>query len=108
MHSCGIDKNDLFFAGSLTKLFEKRASENKGVVLVDHTQMEPTSDFKRSKILEIIDHHPLSPGYERPESCNFFLVERVGSCSSLVADELVKRLPRELIPTDLCQLLYGL
>uniref|UniRef100_A0A0X3NMX6 Protein prune homolog n=2 Tax=Schistocephalus solidus TaxID=70667 RepID=A0A0X3NMX6_SCHSO len=107
LNSCRIPPKSLFYHGSVEKLLQETAKQNVDLILVDHHEQAATTIFKDLKITDIIDHHPLSPDYVRPQTCNFFRVERVGSCASLVTDELTKRLPRDQIPLELCQLLYG-
>ncbi|KAL5110569.1 Exopolyphosphatase PRUNE1 [Taenia crassiceps] len=107
LRSCQIDKKDLFYAGSLDWLLNPECANELSVILVDHFQNEPSNAFNFCPVAEIIDHHPILPGYRKPETCEFFLIEKVGSCSSLLAHELFNRLPQALTPPELCRLLYG-
>ncbi|KAL5965531.1 Exopolyphosphatase PRUNE1 [Taenia solium] len=107
LRRCRIDKKDLFYAGSLDWLLNPKSAEELSVILVDHFQKESSNTFNFCPVFEIIDHHPLLPSYRKPETCKFFLVERAGSCSSLLAHELFNRLPQALTPPELCRLLYG-
>lgn len=108
LESCDINKNDLFYAGSLNKLLANKKGAEISLILVDHVEVSSRSNLRPFQVLEIIDHHPLSPGFVRPDTCQHFCVDRVGSCASLITHEMVKRLPRDLIPLQLCGLLYGL
>ncbi|KAH9283304.1 Exopolyphosphatase [Echinococcus granulosus] len=107
LRNCQIDKKDLFFTGSLDWLLTPEYANKLSVILVDHFQKESGNAFKFCPVVEIIDHHPLLSSYRKPDTCKYFLVEKVGSCSSLLVHELFNRLPRVLTPLELCQLLYG-
>ncbi|VDM30601.1 unnamed protein product [Hydatigera taeniaeformis] len=107
LRNCQIDKKDLFYAGSLNWLLGPEYAKELSLILVDHFQKEPSNAFVFCPVSEIIDHHPLLPDYRKPGTCQFFLVEKVGSCSSLLVHELFNRISPALIPPELCRLLYG-
>ena len=62
---------------------------NAEIMLVDHHKLIPKYSSLQSKIIEIIDHRQIDPSANFPDGCKT-TIELVGSCSSLVADKLIK------------------
>ncbi|XP_021921029.1 exopolyphosphatase PRUNE1 isoform X2 [Zootermopsis nevadensis] len=74
------------------------------VALVDHHVLSPETEFLRMSVTEIIDHHPQDPAWLWPEQK--VILVKVGSCSTLVANEVVQRCP-QLLSCQIAMLLYG-
>jgi inorganic pyrophosphatase/exopolyphosphatase len=87
-----VDLKQLHMAGKLQ------------LTLVDHHVLSPENGFLRTSVVEIIDHHPQDPAWLWSQQ-NVTLTT-VGSCCTLVANEVVRRCP-QLISHQVAALLYG-
>jgi inorganic pyrophosphatase/exopolyphosphatase len=74
------------------------------VTLVDHHVLSPDTEFLRTSVVEIVDHHPQNPAWLWPEQKVTLMI--VGSCSTLVANAMVQRCSH-LICSQVAMLLYG-
>jgi inorganic pyrophosphatase/exopolyphosphatase len=74
------------------------------VTLVDHHVLSPETEFLRLSVVEVIDHHPQDPAWLWPKEK--LSLTKVGSCCTLVANEVVQRCPG-LISSPVAMLLYG-
>ncbi|KAM7537273.1 hypothetical protein Aperf_G00000062940 [Anoplocephala perfoliata] len=83
------------------------SSKEIELILVDHLQVEQSNLFRDCPVLEIVDHRPLPNDFKQPDSCTYFNVHVVGSCSTLITELLFEGLHLSEIPKDLCHLLYG-
>ncbi|VDO10269.1 unnamed protein product [Rodentolepis nana] len=107
LEAVGLSIGDLITAGELDWLDKKENAKMIQVILVDHLQIEQSNFFKDYPVIEIIDHRPFPKDYKQPNSCDFFNVHIVGSCSTLITELLFDNLDPNEIPKDLCHLLYG-
>jgi inorganic pyrophosphatase/exopolyphosphatase len=74
------------------------------LTLVDHHVLSPETEFLRTSVVEIIDHHPQDLAWLWPEQK--VTLTKVGSCSTLVANKVVQRCP-QLLSCQVAMLLYG-
>lgn len=58
------------------------------VTLVDHHVLAPKDDFLKTNIVRIFDHRPLDKDFKKNEKLQQFVLQEVGSCSSLIAQEI--------------------
>ncbi|GAA5825390.1 hypothetical protein JCM11251_006962 [Rhodosporidiobolus azoricus] len=89
MSSAGSGHDDLLTIDELPIKPIDLGHRIKGIALVDHNV--PRSDWNGAEIVAIIDHHEdrgLANGTANPR-----ILERTGSCSSLVAKYLLENLP---------------
>jgi len=88
----GVDLKQLQMAGKLQ------------LTLVDHHALSPANEFLRTSVVEIIDHHPQDPAWLWSQQK--VTLTTVGSCCTLVANEVIRRCP-QLINRQVAALLYG-
>jgi len=74
------------------------------LTLVDHHVLSPENEFLRTSVVEIIDHHPQDPAWLWSQQK--VALTTVGSCCTLVANEVIQRCP-QLISCQVAALLYG-
>jgi inorganic pyrophosphatase/exopolyphosphatase len=74
------------------------------VTLLDHHVLSPVTEFLHLSVVEVIDHHPQDPAWLWPKQK--VTLKKVGSCCTLVANEVVQRCPW-LISPQVAMLLYG-
>lgn len=74
------------------------------LTLVDHHVLSPETEFLHLSVVEVIDHHPQDPAWLWPKQK--VTLNKVGSCCTLVANEVVQRCPG-LISIQVAMLLYG-
>jgi inorganic pyrophosphatase/exopolyphosphatase len=74
------------------------------LTLVDHHVLSPANEFLRTSVVEIIDHHPQDPAWLWSQQK--VTLTTVGSCCTLVANEVIRRCP-QLINHQIAALLYG-
>jgi hypothetical protein len=74
------------------------------LTLVDHHVLSPENKFLRTSVVEIIDHHPQDPAWLWSQQK--VTLTTVGSCCTLVANEVIQRCP-QLISRQIATLLYG-
>jgi hypothetical protein len=74
------------------------------LTLVDHHVLSPENEFLRTSVVEIIDHRPQDPAWLWSQQK--VALTTVGSCCTLVANEVIQRCPR-LISRQIAALLYG-
>lgn len=74
------------------------------LTLVDHHVLSPENEFLRMSVVEIIDHHPQDPAWLWSQQK--VTLTAVGSCCTLVANEVIHRCP-QLISRQVAALLYG-
>jgi inorganic pyrophosphatase/exopolyphosphatase len=74
------------------------------LTLVDHHVLSPENEFLSASVVEIVDHHPQDPSWLWPQKK--VVLTTVGSCCTLVANEVIKRCP-QLISPQVAMLLYG-
>lgn len=58
------------------------------VTLVDHHVLAPKDDFLKTNIVSIFDHRPLDKDFKKNEKLQQFVLQEVGSCSSLISQEI--------------------
>jgi nanoRNase/pAp phosphatase (c-di-AMP/oligoRNAs hydrolase) len=85
-------------------LKQLQVADKLELTLVDHHVLSPETEFLRMSVVEIIDHHPQDPAWQWPEQK--VTLTNVGSCSTLVANEVVLRCP-QLLNHEVALLLYG-
>ncbi|KAG8198142.1 hypothetical protein JTE90_006894 [Oedothorax gibbosus] len=75
-----------------------------GIVLVDHNALSVEQSYLESRVLEIVDHHSI----DNPEGIKKLKtkIEPVGSCSTLIAEEILTNHPSIMDP-QIAMLLYG-
>ena len=98
----GIEVENLFFLDDIQPL-DRLISRVKGFALVDHNK--PSNVFLKyeEKIKFIMDHHEDLMLY--PYALG--RIEPVGSCATLVGEELINKKPAKKIPQSLAALLLG-
>jgi inorganic pyrophosphatase/exopolyphosphatase len=77
---------------------------NLQLTLVDHHVLSPETEFLRTSVVEIIDHRPQDPAWLW--TTQKVTMAEVGSCCTLVANEVVQRCP-QLLGSQVAMLLYG-
>ena len=65
------------------------------VVLVDHNYPSEECMWLVSNVVKVIDHHEKLPHEIPMDKCNDWLIEKVGSCSSLVVEEMLRMPTRQ-------------
>ncbi|VEL22571.1 unnamed protein product [Protopolystoma xenopodis] len=103
---CRLDWTSLIYLDDIPFIEDEIARTNVQICLVDHNVLTGSLTRFSPCVIEIIDHHRLSVPEEEMNRFNLLLVKPVGSCSSLVADILMKDSIR--IPYLFMKLLYGL
>lgn len=74
------------------------------LTLVDHHVLSPAHEFLRTSVVEIIDHRPQDPAWLWSQQK--VTLKTVGSCCTLVANEVIRRCP-QLVDRQIAALLYG-
>lgn len=79
-------------------------NENMGVVLVDHNTLSPEQSYLEPRITQVIDHHAV----ENSEKLSKYKakIEMVGSCCTLVAEEIFQT-DEKIMDPQIAMLLYG-
>lgn len=101
----GIPQNSLLFRDevNLTRLQEGGGLK---LTLVDHHVLPPGDAHLQPSVVAILDHHPLDPNAPTLGEGGLMVVEPVGSCCTLVAEQVMARNPALLDPVT-ASLLYG-
>lgn len=74
--------------------------------LVDHHVLKKNDMFLKACVKEIFDHRPIDLSSKWDEERVKIRIEEVGSCTTLIADEILKKAP-DMLDELLTQLLYG-
>ncbi|GFG35397.1 hypothetical protein Cfor_10127 [Coptotermes formosanus] len=101
-HYCNI--GDLCRALDSINLKQLQVAGKLELTLVDHHVLSPENEFLSASVVEIVDHHPQDPSWLWPQKK--VVLTTVGSCCTLVANEVIKRCP-QLISPQVAMLLYG-
>lgn len=76
------------------------------VTLVDHHIVAPKDVFLTENIVSIFDHRPIDKSFKKAEHMEQVVIEEVGSCSTLIAREVMQHNER-LLSEKTAVLLYG-
>lgn len=60
------------------------------VTLVDHHVLPPKDKFLEGNIVSIFDHRPIDKDFNKTESIKQIVIQEVGSCTSLITQEILK------------------
>lgn len=105
---CNVNWEDLIFADDLFGGdFGFRPKACVDLILVDHHI--PTGKLAEMgwRIKEVIDHHEITVDEESIGLCEMVRIQRVGSCASLVASQILSNLMGEALPFNVWKILYG-
>jgi len=87
LEKVGIKQENLIF----TNLIDLSKIAKLSLVLVDHNILTNQNPCLEQAVIEVLDHHVL----ERPDNENTkIVVERVGSCATLVAEKIFQENPQ--------------
>ena len=98
----GIDLNSVIFLDDIN--LERLMKKVDGLALVDHNRLSAHCEPYRDKVSMILDHHKdegLYPG------AGTRVIEPVGSCATLVGEDLTRRCPELAKDPHLATLLWG-
>lgn len=73
---------------------------------MDHHVLKEEEEYLKNDIIEIFDHRPIDPNYMWDSNKIKLVIEQVGSCSTLIANEIFKN--EEILCESLAWLLYGI
>lgn len=76
------------------------------VTLVDHHILNPNDISLKPFVVQIFDHRPIDPTCAWNESRVNIRIEQVGSCSTIIADEILKK-NKDFLFKQLAYLIYG-
>ncbi|KAK4877720.1 hypothetical protein RN001_010226 [Aquatica leii] len=99
-----IDKNSLIFRDTIN-LEEIQKHGLLKLSIVDHHVLRDKDKFLQSSVVEVFDHRPKDTKAMWDSSKTYVNVAEVGSCATLVANEILKRNPH-VINESLGSLLY--
>ncbi|XP_045114561.1 exopolyphosphatase PRUNE1-like [Portunus trituberculatus] len=100
----GILQNSLIFRDEVN-LSRLQEGGSLRVTLVDHHVLPPADAYLESSVVGVLDHRPLDPNAPTNERVTM-IVEPVGSCCTLVAEQVMAKNPALLDPVT-ASLLYG-
>ncbi|KAK8393659.1 hypothetical protein O3P69_006770 [Scylla paramamosain] len=100
----GILQNSLIFRDEVN-LSRLQDGGSLRVTLVDHHVLPPADAYLESSVVGVLDHRPLDPNAPTNERVTM-IVEPVGSCCTLVAEQVMAKNPALLDPVT-ASLLYG-
>lgn len=100
----GIFQNSLIFRDEVN-LSRLQEGGSLRLTLVDHHVLPPADAYLQSSVVGVLDHRPLEPNAPTCEAGRM-IVEPVGSCCTLVAEQVLARNPALLDPVT-ASLLYG-
>ncbi|XP_035219220.1 exopolyphosphatase PRUNE1-like isoform X2 [Stegodyphus dumicola] len=103
LEETSIPISDLIFIDEIDlKVLSK--NEKLNLVLVDHNSLSVEQSYLEPCIIQIVDHHAV----EVPEKLNRFKtkIEPVGSCCTLVAEEILNS-KKSIIDPQIAMLLFG-
>lgn len=100
----GILQNSLIFRDEVN-LSRLQEGGSLKVTLVDHHVLPPADAYLESSVVGVLDHRPLDPNAPTNERVTM-IVEPVGSCCTLVAEQVMAKNPALLDPVT-ASLLYG-
>mmetsp|Transcript_31713 Transcript_31713/g.43989 ORF Transcript_31713/g.43989 Transcript_31713/m.43989 type:complete len:331 (-) Transcript_31713:98-1090(-) len=98
-----VQIEDLCFVEDVELPVLKNEGRLAGLVLVDHNRLAAHQEDLTSSVVEVLDHHVDEKMY--PGDAQTTIQVPCGSCSSLVAREILQRSPDLLASHDLTQLL---
>ncbi|XP_058799640.1 exopolyphosphatase PRUNE1 [Phymastichus coffea] len=99
---CGVPRDLLTFRDEIN-LEELRASEKLQLIMVDYHALPEEDVQLADSVIEVIDHRPQDASW--PWSGRRLCLQLVGSCATLVAQQILQRCPDIL--TELACLLKG-
>lgn len=98
-----IHPNHLIFRNELDLTMKK--TSNVMLTLIDHNVLSVNDSNLEGNVISILDHHTLE--WPNPESVkDGVVIDMVGSCATLVTEDILKRLP-EILESTVVSLLYG-
>ncbi|KAG0721574.1 Exopolyphosphatase PRUNE1 [Chionoecetes opilio] len=100
----GIYQNSLLFRDEVN-LGRLQEGGSLRMTLVDHHVLPPADARLQAAVVGVLDHRPLEPNAPACEGGSV-IVEQVGSCCTLVAEQVLSRNPALLDPVT-ASLLYG-
>lgn len=98
----GIDLNNVVFLDDIN--LERLMEKVDGLALVDHNKLSAPCDPYAGKVSKILDHHKDEGLY--PQAVTK-VIEPVGSCATLVGEEISRCCPELAEDTHLAALLWG-
>ncbi len=98
----GIDLNNVIFLDDIN--LERLMKKVKGLALVDHNKLSTPCEPYGDKVSIILDHHKDEGLY--PQAVTK-VIEPVGSCATLVGEDLSNRCPELAEDSHLATLLWG-
>lgn len=57
---------------------------------MDHHILASKDDFLKENIVQILDHRPVDISFKRNEKMHQVAIQEVGSCSTIIAQEIFK------------------
>lgn len=100
----GITEASLFFIDDRIGLDQLAEAHELNLHLVDHNQLNPDQEHLASRVIDIIDHHVDSGAYP---ALTRKIIKTIGSCTTLIANELFKTLPLDTIPKAFAALILA-
>lgn len=76
------------------------------VTLVDHHVLAPKDECLKDNIVAIFDHRPVEKTFKRSEKMEQVEIHDVGSCATLIAQEIINH-NQNLLSDKIATLLYG-
>lgn len=101
---CNIPLADVSFVDDPLTLQTLHAGHRLTLHLVDHNVLTPDQQMLSSDVVDIVDHHVDAMAYPDLQQKN---IQVVGSCSTLVAHDLLQTLPLTHWPDNLVTLLLA-
>ncbi len=98
----GVDMENLAFQDCLQPE-ESNSAGRLELTLIDHNDLTPSQSYLKNAVVEIIDHH-----VDEKQFLNIAhrVIEPVGSCATLVAEQILDTAP-ELLDKHLIKFLFG-
>jgi exopolyphosphatase len=88
LKNCGIDSSNLIFTDQIP--WQDVSLNIDKVTLVDHNVLSHSMVFLNPKVYEIIDHHKDESQYSEIVDPTRRNIEKVGSCSTLIAENFLR------------------
>lgn len=88
------------------KELQQKCSPALVVTLVDHHVLAPKDEFLKDNVISIFDHRPVDAAFKRTENIEQVEIQEVGSCSTLIAQEIIKH-NENILSEKTATLLYG-
>ncbi|XP_018327248.1 exopolyphosphatase PRUNE1 isoform X2 [Agrilus planipennis] len=99
-----LDKENLIYRNNID-LEEIQTKKTLSVSLVDHHVLKPEDLFLAKSVRQIFDHRPKDSAANWDLDTVRFVLKEVGSCATLVAEEIIRSDPSILV-ANLATLLY--